>query len=262
MAHSVEDKRSSRITHIRNHIDSEDVDRKVHFIVTNTGNPLACLMRLASNAEARAMYSWFHDKDLDATKQWLYVAGRLDKMRYERETDRLNAGGKTLQLFRPLLSDNEELIRWFIWDADIYDQKSVDDPDLIDFWAFQAVLALRGNWDRLKERCDIMLSRPSVPHNLKNYIDDYKFYLALANKDRAGIVDGISSLLTAEMLGARSKDESGFTEDLISKPAVIYAKIAWRYGFQIELGSEYVPSDWLAIKPLSQYDAHYKFLQR
>jgi Immunity protein 49 len=62
-------------------------------------------------------------------------------------------------------------------------------------------------------------------------------------------------------LASRSNDEGGFTEDLISTPAFIYAKIAWRHGYEVVVDSPFVPSEWLPISPLDRYENHYAFLE-
>ena len=60
---------------------------------------------------------------------------------------------------------------------------------------------------------------------------------------------------------SRAKAESGFTEDLISTPAVIYAKIAWLHGCKVVVDTPYIPAEWLPMDPLPHYDNHYRFLK-
>jgi len=50
-------------------------------------------------------------------------------------------------------------------------------------------------------------------------------------------------------LASRDHFESGFTSDLISTMAVIYAKIAWYHGIEFDIQPPYVPSRWLPSAP-------------
>jgi hypothetical protein len=65
----------------------------------------------------------------------------------------------------------------------------------------------------------------------KKYLIDYDFYFGLARRDVEKAQVALRQLVAPNSLRARSNDESGYTLDLISTPAVIYAKIAWRHGF-------------------------------
>jgi hypothetical protein len=49
----------------------------------------------------------------------------------------------------------------------VYDLKQVEDPKTLDFWAYQALVALRGDWDRLHERCRRIAAAPppGAPQN-------------------------------------------------------------------------------------------------
>ena len=157
--------------------------------------------------------------------------------------------------------NNDSLIDWFAHYDQMYDMKRVESHKTHDFWAYQAVLALRGEWDRLIERCERIIADPPDASSEQKYLADHHFYLALARSDIGTMQDVLKQLVTPKAVHARSNDDSGYTADLISTAAVIYAKIAWRHGYQIKVDSPYIPAEWLPVEPLKQYDNHYSFLK-
>ena len=60
----------------------------------------------------------------------------------------------------------------------------------------------------------------------RKYLIDHQFDHALAKGDVSRIEDTLRQIVLPKALASRSNDESGFTEDLISTPAFIYAKFA------------------------------------
>ena len=261
MTISAMSKRDSRVIHIKKHIDATNVASSVHFIETNTGNPHACVLRLASIAEANVMYSWFSRGDLSEVKQWAYVAAKLYKMGYRMQEDTAAPVSKMLDLLHPLLSDNEVLLNWFAHYETGYDPGRIKDPTTMDFWAYQAIVALRGEWKTLITRCDEVLALPAGSTEDEKYRIDHKFYRALGHGNLSTMTEVLRELVTPKALAARGNNESGFTRDLISKPAVIYAKIAWRHGYEVKVGSPFTPQEWLPVVSLDFYDDYYKFLK-
>jgi hypothetical protein len=231
-----------------------------HFIETDTGDPRACLMFLGSHATANAMVAWFRHQDLTATKQWSYVAGNLTRTAYRMVSDTFSPGAKMLTLLQPLLSDNDFLLNWFANFDSAYDPRRAENHKTHDFWAYQAIIAIQGDWQRLKNRCERVLAEPPKASGEKKYLVDHQFYLALALGDIPAMEDAIRQIVAPRAVSARSNDESGFTADLISTPAVIYAKIAWRHGYHVTIDSPFLPQQWLPIAPLDSYADHYTFL--
>jgi hypothetical protein len=258
------ERRNARVSHIEAH-RAVDRSNAVYNVVNNKGSPQNSARSLASGAEADAMFAWFSDGDLRATKQWAYVCGMLDKlvlkMTASDEAFTHGPGGKTLGLRMPLLSDNKELIDWFANYDHAYDQKRIENHKTHDFWAYQAIVALRGDWTRLLSRCNSVMADPPGAAGERKYLIDHEFYHALAKGDVSRMEDTLRQIVLPKALASRSNDESGFTDDLISTPAFIYAKIAWRHGYEVVVDSPFVPSEWLPISPLDRYENHYAFLK-
>jgi hypothetical protein len=248
---------SKRIAHVQSHLEG---GYAVDHLLRNTGKP-ACVTSLASHAQASAMHAWFAHRDLEAMRQWCYVAARLTRKKYLMEDDGAGPGEKTLRLLDPLLSNNEALIDWFAHQDRTYDLRRAEDHKTHDFWAYQALLALRGDWDRLIERCERVIADPPDASVEQRYQIDHLFYLALARRDVGRMQAVLARIVTPKAVQARSNDDSGYAIGLISTIGVIYAKIAWRHGCRVQVNSPYIPAEWLPVEPLAHYDEHYDFLR-
>lgn len=257
------EKADKRIAHLIHHttVNCEaEIKDSIYFIVHNLGNPRACAMDLSGNAEANAMLSWFGNHDLQAMKKWFYVAAKLDQLwRLMYEPDPGWANGFP-ELFKPILSDNEALIGWFAHYDLAYNMERAENHKTHDFWSYQTIVALRGDWSRLIERCKKVLADPPGASSEQKYLIDHQFFLALAHGDIEKMQDVLQEIVTPKAIRSRKDFETGYTADLISTPATIYAKIAWRHGYQVKVDSPCIPQEWLPIAPLDHYDKHYDFL--
>lgn len=253
---------TARLAHIESHLTRGfDLEKLCFNIENGRGDPAACLSSLSSHALASAMSAWFKHHDLKAMHEWCYVAAKLDQRWYEKTKDTQSPGAKLLQLMKPLLSNDVSLISWFSNFDGVYDADRIEDPKTTDFFAYQAVLALRGEWDRLIDRCRMARQNPPAASARQKYMVDYDFWDALARQDIDRMQEVLQALVTPKMIHARSNDESGYTDNLISTYAVVYSKVAWFHGHEVNAATPYVPADWLPMTPLEHYDIHYDFLR-
>ena len=255
---------AKRIAHIRAHLDlgftQERLVNATNNIRNGLGSPKGSAMSLANHAEAKAMSCWFENQDLDGMRNWFGVGARLERLVYQLETDTFGPGGKMLLLMKPLLSNDAPLIDWFANHDAAFDMARVEDSRTVDFWAYQAMIAIRGDWPRLKTRCELLLANPPGASAMQKYLGDHLFYLALAQGDKPGMEAALRSMVLPKAIKARSNDDSGFSADLISTAAVVYGKIAWLHGHKVEVDSPYIPREWLPATSLASYDRHYDFL--
>ncbi len=152
------------------------------------------------------------------------------------------------------------MIDWFSQCDAAYDPHRAEDHKTHDFWAYQAMVALRGDWPRLVDRCERVLADPPRASREQKYLGDHHFYLALARRDKPAMEQSLSAMVALKAVYARKDDDSGYMADLVSSAAVIYAKIAWLHGHEVRVKSSYIPAEWLPCTPLDRYDAHYSFL--
>ncbi len=61
-------------------------------------------------------------------------------------------------------------------------------------------MALRGEWDRLAERCERVIRDPPGAAAQQKYLLDHQFYLALVHRDIAKMTEVIQTLVTPKML--------------------------------------------------------------
>jgi hypothetical protein len=202
--------------------------------------------------------AWFADHDLVRCKQEAYVAGKLERILYQKNpTDGIWAPlvQRDIMLW-PLLSDHPQLVAWF-GTFDAVDLKRASKGGTFEFETYQAKLALRGEWDKLGERSERFLA--DVPKRMARFAPDNRFYLALARGDVGAMERALAEMVTPKELKWRTND--GYTGWFIVCEAVIYAKIAWRHGYEVSVDTPRIPAEWLPVKPLDAYRDPYPFMQ-
>ena len=251
----------NKILHVKSHaeIDVAEINEAVGLIVENKGNPVASARFLSRKALASAIYSWFGMHDLISSKQWFYISANTLRYSININKKRVKIGLGYDKLLAPIVSDNDDVINWFSHCDELFDESKIEDPHTADFFSFQYILAMRGHWERLIFRCEKLMMAPPN-NNLRNYMIDQVFFLALANGDIERMKDVIADLASDKGRKTRIDDESPFTENLISTSAVIFSKIAWRNGYEVNVHSPYIPIEWLPIDPLESYQKKYPFL--
>lgn len=236
---------------------SDKMDFFLNIIERGEGDPDFCMLRLCSHASATALASWFRNQDLSSFKQWCYVSGKLDYVLFQSDPRRWFPA---YLLLMPLLSDHENLIQWFANNDKPFDMTRAADPKTAEFHGYQALLALRGECEVLEERCLRIIG--NSPPKMKKYEVDHRFYLALARQDVGGMEAALQELTSPKIAKVRNVEQAfGFTEKLIGTHAVIYAKIAWRHGFEVKVTTPWIPEEWLPVAPLPFYTDPYGFMK-
>lgn len=235
----------------------------IDMLEAGTGSRSGCLLVLSSDCLARAMLPYFRDNDMANMKQWAYLAAKAQIM-WEHET--LN-DYLTEDLLSPLISDNEEVIEWYRRFSLPYElPKDVsggdkDDPKNWMFYRYQSWLALNARWDELGERCERILAMQEQIKKDRSYLIDHRFYLSLAKGDKAGMTAVLLEKVTPKERKTRQLQQSGITWDLIDSYATLFAKLAWRAGYELELDTPWIPQEWLPVQPLQTYEEPWPFMQ-
>jgi hypothetical protein len=235
----------------------------VAHIEAGTGDPFMCKSLLSDYATVKALLAWFEQENVDLLRQWACTSARLTRAMYQEKPTGVCF---TATYLMPLLSNDSALIRWFAQFDHPFSSKGsvaetrINNPRMDEFRHYNAWLALSGAWGELKIRCASFLS--DVPVKQKAYAADHRFHLALAEGDIAGMEAALAELVDPKMMQRRTAEESGYTQNLICTSAVVYAKIAWRHGYQVKVESPWVPRQWLPIVPLSEYKDPFAFMSQ
>ncbi|MET3183773.1 UNVERIFIED_ORG: hypothetical protein ABIC43_006965 [Variovorax guangxiensis] len=255
---------SDGLEHARGHAaDFFTFERKFHPLVLieeGQGNRGGCMSHLQSIHTARAMVDWFGDHDLIAFKQDCYVASKLQYIR-EKEANELG-WLREQNFFTVLVSDHARLIEFYasFKPSDNFWIRRTSNPREHAFRHYQMTLALRGDWEELARRAQEQLD--AQPPKLKRFMVDQRFYLALARGDKAGMEEALAELTSPKVAKLRNEQLGfGYTHFFIGTHATMYAKIAWRAGYEIEVDTPYIPKEWLPIHPLEKYEDPYPFMR-
>jgi hypothetical protein len=236
----------------------------INFLENNEGSRLGCLLLLSDKIAARAMHAYFHSSDLLRTKHYAYLAAKSHIMYMHMIP---NDSYLMQELLWPLLSDNEELIDWYRQFSVMYRVKpseiggDKDNPKSWLYFRYQAWLALNERWDELGQRAQRILGMADDIKKDKHTLLDHRFFLSLANKDQSGMESALLEMCMPRIRSNSFKRESGVTGSFITSHATLYAKLAWRNGFQVKVDSPWIPQDWLPVAPLDKYEAPWPFMQ-
>src|SRR5262249_53874530 len=143
-------------------------------------------------------------------------------------------------LLWPLISDNEELIGWHCANPLFYESPS--DPSkkqkitAHEFFRLQMHRALTRQWDALAGDCETALGqRDQFKSSLRPRLVIFEFLLALARGDEATMQARLLDRCSPKQRSRSYQFESGLTNNLIVSYATLYAKLAWRSGYELEL---------------------------
>ncbi|MET3495130.1 Imm49 family immunity protein [Variovorax boronicumulans] len=246
--------------HARQFDEWEENDRPEVMIATGRGSRDGCIQALESLHRARAIVAWFGNGRLDAFKQESYVASKLMYIR-QKEGNELGVM-REQEYFHCLMSDCLPLIDRFMSLEPLsdYTWKRVRNPQEHVFRHYQMTLALRGDWTELARRAQEQLD--AEPKGLKRFMVDQRFYLALARGDKPGMETALAELTSSKVAKVRNDQlEFGFTHFFIGTHATMYAKIAWRAGYEVNVETPLIPKEWLPVEPPSRYEDPYPFMQ-
>lgn len=233
----------------------------VLYINEGKGSFSGCLRVLNIHHGDAADYAWFHDGSLEEFKRHCYVVSKLtyilstvpEKDSFKVETDHYYA----------LLSDHEPSIEW-ISDPTVesaYLKGRVANPNAQEYRSYQMTLAVRGDFEFLGQRAEVFLANIPVKH--KKFAPDMRFYLALAQGDKAGMQNALAEIVDPKVLKKRNEgDMMSFAAHFVSPFASLYAKIARRHGYELEIDTPMIPKQWLPVKPLAQYTDPYAFMEK
>lgn len=232
----------------------------VVLIEKGQGSLTGCLYSLMSLHEEIADYAWFAEQDLNTFKLHCYVAAKLMYIRAKSTGE--EGVMHEAEWFHPLLSDYEPVIQWgmsFQPKSDFF-KRRVANPNQNEYRYYQLTLALNGQWDELGRKAEAFLQE--LPTKMKKYAPDMRFYLALARKDKVGMEAALAELTSPKVAKVRNEVfELTVASKFVSPFACVYAKVASRYGYELNIDTALIPKAWLPVQPLTVYPDPYEFMR-
>ncbi|WP_445116547.1 immunity 49 family protein [Acinetobacter sp. WZC-1] len=212
----------------------------------------------------KGLFSLVGENNINKLKQWFYVSGLL------REESCKYSGGWDMwtphAFIFPLLTDHQALIKEYSTLTTVNDNdhhKSLSEAinypgeGRFEVLRFQAVL--RQDWNTVNQMKALFFEKVTKPKNFDLW--EIGFYEALQNKDKNSAKDIIYEYLNPKVhkyLNQHLVEE--FSGDIWSHHPVMFTKLAWMNGLEIEIDNPLVPMELMPVKPLEHYDYHYDFL--
>lgn len=219
---------------------------------------------LAKSCSYTGLYAFIAEGNIGAFKQWFFVSSllRAESCKYSGGWDMWTPHA----FIFPLLTDNHELIKKYsdlttVNDQDHYKSLSeaINYPEEGRFGVLRFQAVLRRDWDKVDKMKEIFFSKMKKPQDFELW--EIEFYDALKNKDSNKAQDIIYKYLNPKVhkyLNQHLVEE--FNGDIWSHHPVMFTKLAWINGLEIEINHPLVPMELMPIKPLAYYDYHYEFL--
>lgn len=166
-----------------------------------------------------------------------------------------------------LLSDNEALIQRYAklrYQRGVNAELSMDEMVAIGelpIWCNTVQFFMADDNAGVERNLNIIESKTlkSLPKKEEGLKDDYEFYKALHNGDRAKMEEVLEKLVSPKI--HKKRNDNPILNQYISLPALGYAKLAWRKGIEVDVNSDLIPNELLPIQPLDNYEIPYEFLK-
>ncbi|WP_288368692.1 Imm49 family immunity protein [uncultured Roseivirga sp.] len=204
--------------------------------------------------EDEALYQYSVEGNIEVAKQHFYTCGRCDEYMIKTyDYQRLSAGIRHIGY--ALLSDCKPLIERYalLNDSAFEVQKRKGHP------VYCVQLALLNKLDELEKQVALLGEKASKKTN-KWLLPDVGFFEGLLAADEGLMVESLMQLLKPRL---HNKYNAFFIlqKDILSFPAVTYAKLAALKGYDLAIEHDLVPKDLITVKPNPVYTDPYHFLK-
>ncbi|MCA8352437.1 MULTISPECIES: contact-dependent inhibition immunity protein BcpI [Burkholderia] len=207
---------------------------------------------LASRARAQAVFDYFSDRNIAASKQNFYLSSKLSIASCDLDGGASFTTG--LEMLCAILSDNESVIEAAARMETSTLLNGRNDPKSAAAFQYRFQLAILGKDQELGARIEEVKKNGTKADRQAISNGEYFFSLLLA-RDAAGL----RALI--EKRHANVKCVWPDLENFISYLGTLETKICWRRGIQIEIDHPLVPMELMPVKPLDHYDDVYDFLK-
>ena len=204
--------------------------------------------------EKAALYQYSVEGNIEVAKQHFYTCGRCDEYMIKTYDYQLLSAG-IRHIGYALLSDCKPLIERYalLSDSAFEVQKRKGHP------VYCVQLALLNKLDELEKQVALLKEKASKKTN-KWLLPDVGFFEGLLAADEEQMVESLMQLLKPRL---HNKYNAFFIlqKDILSFPAVTYAKLAALKGFDLAIEHDLVPKDLITVKPNPVYTDPYHFLK-
>lgn len=210
---------------------------------------------LYNNLQAKLLADWIEYRDVKEVRKTALIAARVKRASYTYNP----AGGLAYapyRMFSALVSNDPDIIHWFSWHVIPCLSGSKGripnylQPQKTEFHAFNFHLALLGEFEWLAERTELALAEGVKFKSGKSYRLDYGFFKGLVNGSIGEMEDNIHQLLTGRVAFTRNNEHGlGYHRKVVSAWGVIFSKLAYRHGYELDIDSPWLPKEWLSMTP-------------
>ena len=241
----------------------DNTERWLKYIKEKQGDPLICMEFIGDKYLYGASKNLLFEKDLEKFKQDMYIYGKLWIMGSD---SRGILRGNVIDLSEILMSNNKEIIDFFIRNFDLVAYESKKDEYIKSesdkFLARTILLALKGEWEAVIRRSDIYLNNPSKSSYHKYIYLEFEFLKALALKDRLKMKETIEKMLEKKVAKKMLNDMSTAFDFYLHIFVIMYAKIAMYHGIDLGIDHEIAPKELIDITPAKEYYEPYDFMKK
>ena len=258
--------KEERINLVISNLDYAIKDEKesLEYVLKKLGDPLICMKFIGDKYLYSASKNLLFEKDLEKFKQDMYIYGKLCIM--GRDSRRLLSGGGIIEFCEMLMSNNKEIIDFFIRNFDLvaYERKKDEyiKSESDRFLARTILLALKGDWEDVIKRADIYLNNPSKSSYHKYIYLEFEFLKALALKDSIKMKETIEKMLEKKVAKKMLNDMSTAFDFYLHIFVIMYAKIAMYHGIDLGIDHEIAPKELIDITPAKEYYEPYDFMKK
>jgi hypothetical protein len=209
-------------------------------------------MILVENWVARALRSFYVEKNLSHAKQDFYVASKLKIFGLSHDGGR--SLGTPLPLLCALLSDSKDAIAALTSPEVQEVLVNRHDHRCGEFNTHMLQLAIRGDDDALRLKIEKLAMRGSkrMRNDASKGID---FFSLLLHADKPAL----ESLIQEKHV--RIKENDTLLENFMAYTATFETKLCWLRGLKVQIDSPLVPMEFMPIDPLPIYDPVHDFLR-
>lgn len=219
------------------------------------------LRQIQQSYQTIAWYNCLVHKNVENTKHALFNSGmtilKADQLFSDRTSELLSK--PRIALSEITLSDSVEVIKRlsdldFLYPVDHNKMELFSDVQKGETQIYTALIikAAIGDTSGLEELLNILQNNPKAQKKNEWFKDEIPFFEGIIKKDKDKIFNTISHLCSPKQHKI-TNSYNGIYKELVSFPAIGYAKIAWLNKIEVEFENPLIVNELLPIQPIKEY---------